>query len=144
MRQALAQARCALAAGEVPIGAVVVREGRVLGTGFNQPIAAHDPTAHAEVMALRGAARAVGNYRLPGSTLYVTLEPCLMCAGALVHARVATVVYGAADPKAGAICSILEVGNLPTNHRFTVVAGVLEPECREVLVDFFRVKRGQG
>jgi tRNA(adenine34) deaminase len=144
MRQALAQARCALAAGEVPIGAVIVREGRVLGTGFNQPIAAHDPTAHAEVMALREAARAAGNYRLPGSTLYVTLEPCLMCTGALVHARVATVVYGAPDPKGGAVSSILEVGSLPTNHRFTVVSGVLEPECREMLVDFFRVKRGQG
>ena len=141
MRLALAQAHAAKAEGEVPIGAVVVRDGAVLGEGANRPIASHDPTAHAEILALRAAASAAGNYRLPGAVVYVTLEPCLMCVGALIGARVATVVYGAAEPKWGAVESILDVTALAANHRFTVVRGVLADECRALVVDFFRAKR---
>ena len=144
MRAALEQARAAQAAGEVPIGAVVVRDGSILAPGFNHPIDARDPTAHAEVVALRAAARALGNYRLPGTTLYVTVEPCLMCVGAIVHARVETVVYGADDPKGGAVRSLLRVEDLALNHRFTVVRGVLDEHCRELLVDFFRSRRSAG
>ena len=144
MRLALAQARLALGQEEVPVGALVVRDGRVLSEAFNQPIATSDPTAHAEVVALRGAAAAVGNYRLPGATLYATLEPCLMCVGALVQARVATVVYGARDPKGGAIHSVLDLSTLPMNHRFETVPGVLASECGALLVDFFRFKRERG
>ena len=141
MRLALAQAQAAKAEGEVPIGAVVVRDGALLGEGANRPIASRDPTAHAEILALRAAASAAGNYRLPGAVVYVTLEPCLMCVGALINARVATVVYGAAEPKWGAVESILDVTGLSANHRFTVVRGVLEDECRALVVDFFRAKR---
>jgi tRNA(adenine34) deaminase len=141
MRRALEAARKALHLGEVPIGAVVVAGGKIVAEGFNQPIHRADPTAHAEILALQGAARALGNYRLTGARLYVTVEPCLMCVGALVNARVSTVVYGAAEPKCGAIASILEVERLRVNHRFEVVAGVLEAECRKVLVDFFKFRR---
>ena len=141
MRRALDRARAARDAGEVPIGAVVVLEGRVVGEGSNQPIGAGDPTAHAEIVALRQAARAAGNYRLAGATAYVTVEPCLMCVGALVTARVATVVYGAAEPKWGALVSVLDASTLRLNHRFEVVAGVLEAECRQLLVDFFKLRR---
>lgn len=142
MREALALARASAAAGEVPVGAVVVLDGDVIGRGRNQPIGAHDPTAHAEVLALRDAAARVGNYRLPGATLYVTLEPCLMCVGALAHARVATVVYGATEPKAGAMESTQRAHEHPAlNHRMTVVSGVLAAECREVLQAFFRDRR---
>ena len=141
MRLALDQASGAEAAGEVPIGAVVVLDGQVVGQGFNRPIGGVDPTAHAEIVALRVAARAVGNYRLVGASLYATVEPCLMCVGALVHARVGEVVYGAADPKGGALRSVLRFEDIPTNHRFRVVEGVLEPQCRQILVDFFRAKR---
>jgi tRNA(Arg) A34 adenosine deaminase TadA len=143
MGLALEQARRGLAAGEVPIGAVVVAGGAVAGEGFNRPVGAADPTAHAEIVALRAAASALRNYRLPDTTLYVTLEPCLMCVGALINARVATVVYGAAEPKWGAIESIVKVGTLAVNHRFAVVAGVLEAECRGLVVDFFRGKRAK-
>ncbi|RPJ73861.1 MAG: tRNA adenosine(34) deaminase TadA [Acidobacteria bacterium] len=143
MRLALEQARHGLAAGEVPVGAVVVLEQRVVGAGFNQPIGGHDPTAHAEIVALRAAARAVGNYRLTGATLYVTVEPCLMCVGAMVHARVGTLVYGAAEPKSGAIVSAFAAHELPgLNHRMTVLGGMLEDECREVIQQFFRDRRG--
>jgi tRNA(adenine34) deaminase len=142
MRQALEQAALARAAGDVPVGAVLVRDGSVIGRGHNQPIAACDPTAHAEVLALREAARAASNYRLSGATLYVTIEPCLMCVGAIVHARVAAVVYGAPDPKAGAARSILDPGALPLNHRFAVVEGVLAGECRALVQEFFRARRG--
>jgi tRNA(adenine34) deaminase len=142
MRRALAQARLAGESGEVPVGAVVLLEGRPVAEGFNQPIRTGDPTAHAEIVALRQAARASGNYRLPGATVYVTVEPCLMCVGALVQARVATVVYGAAEPKWGALVSLLDLSQLRLNHRFLVVGGVLEAECRQVLVDFFRFRRG--
>jgi tRNA(adenine34) deaminase len=142
MREALALARESAAAGEVPVGAIVVRDGAVIGRGRNQPISSHDPTAHAEVMALRDAARHVGNYRLPGATLYVTLEPCLMCVGALMHARVETVVYGAVEPKAGAMESTQRAHEHPAlNHRVTVVSGVLSAECRDLLQAFFRERR---
>jgi len=143
MRDALDEARKAWDVGEVPVGAVVVVEARVVGRGFNQPISADDPTAHAEIVALRDAARAVGNYRLTGCRLYVTVEPCLMCAGALVHARVGTLVYGAPEPKAGAIVSAFRAYDHPAlNHRVEVVAGVLESECRELVQRFFRERRG--
>ena len=145
MRAARSQALAALEAGEVPVGAVVVRDGRQLGAGFNQPIRAADPTAHAELLALRAAARAAGNYRLTGAALYVTVEPCLMCAGALVHARIATLVYGAPEPRSGAVRSLLRALDHPAlNHRVTVVEGVLEAECRELLQAFFRRRRAAG
>jgi tRNA(adenine34) deaminase len=141
MRLALAQAALGRAAGEVPVGAVVVLGGAVAGRGYNQPIGTSDPTAHAEVLALREAARAAGNYRLNGAVLYATVEPCLMCVGAIVHARVATVVYGVADPKGGAVRSLLDPNTLSLNHRFEAVGGVLAEECREVLQAFFRSRR---
>jgi tRNA(adenine34) deaminase len=144
MRRALEQARCALDVGEVPIGAVIVTGGQVTAEGFNQPIRAADPTAHAEIVALRQAAGAAANYRLPGATLYVTLEPCLMCVGAIVNARVERVVYGAPEPKWGALGSILDARQLRLNHRFEVVGGVLEAECRQIVVDFFKFRREEG
>jgi len=141
MREALAEAEKARAAGEVPVGAVVVSGGRVVARGRNGPIGAKDPTAHAEIVALRAAGLVLGNYRLNGAALYVTVEPCLMCVGAIVHARLARVVYGAPDPKAGAIRSMLDVFALPLNHRFAVVEGVLDEECSALLRDFFRSRR---
>ena len=141
MRLALEQAALAAGQGEVPVGAIVVRDGAVLGRGHNQPISACDPTAHAEIVALRAAARATSNYRLPEATLYVTVEPCLMCVGAIVHARIGTVVFGAVDPKAGAVRSLLDPNALPLNHRFAVVEGVLAEECGETLRGFFRSRR---
>ena len=143
MRAALEQARLAIAAGEVPIGAVVVRDGEIIARAFNQPISAVDPTAHAEVLALRAAAQHVGNYRLTGTTLYVTVEPCLMCVGALVHARVREVIFGAVEPRSGALVSTVrghEIAGL--NHRLTVTGGVLEADCRDLMQRFFRDKRG--
>jgi tRNA(adenine34) deaminase len=141
MRLALAQAALARDAGEVPVGAVVVRDGAVAGRGYNHPIGTSDPTAHAEILALREAARAAGNYRLTGATLYVTVEPCLMCVGAIVHARVGTVVYGVPDPKGGAVRSLLDPTTLPLNHRFEATEGVLADDCRQLLQDFFRERR---
>ncbi len=142
MAEALALAEQAAAAGEVPVGAVVVHEGRVVGRGHNQPILRHDPTAHAEVMALRAAAEALGNYRLTGTLLYVTVEPCLMCVGALVHARVAEVVFGAPEPKSGALVSAARALDLPgLNHRFAVTAGVREAECAALMRRFFARRR---
>ncbi len=142
MREALTLAREAAAAGEVPVGAVVVRDGVVIGRGRNAPVGSHDPTAHAEIVALRDAASHAGNYRLPGVTLYVTLEPCMMCVGALMHARVQTVVYGATEPKAGAMESTQRAHEHPAlNHQVTVVSGVLAAECRDVLQAFFRDRR---
>jgi len=142
MRRALVLAGDAAAAGEVPVGAVVVVDGAVVGEGFNQPIAAHDPTAHAEIVALRAAALALGNFRLTGATLYVTVEPCLMCVGALVHARIGVVVYGAAEPKAGAIESMTAAHEFAgLNHRLTAVGGVLAEESRALLQQFFRERR---
>jgi len=145
MREALHEARKAEAAGEVPIGAVVVIEGAVVGRGFNCPISAVDPTAHAEILALRMAAQSVGNYRLVGADLYVTLEPCLMCAGALVHARVQTVIFGAREPKTGGLVSTMRPLEIPTmNHRFEIVEGVLEGECRGLVQAFFKARRGSA
>lgn len=142
MRLALAQAELARAAGEVPVGAVVVLGGAVVGRGYNQPIGSSDPTAHAEMLALRDAGRAAGNYRLTGGTLYATVEPCLMCVGAVVHARLGRVVYGVPDPKGGAVRSVLDVKGLALNHRFEAVEGVLADDCRELLQGFFRERRG--
>lgn len=142
MRLALQQARRGLEAGEVPIGAIVVLDDRVIGCAFNQPIARHDPTAHAEILAMREASLALGNYRLTGATLYVTLEPCLMCAGAMVHARIGTLVFGAAEPRTGAVVSNLQALALQHhNHRVEVIGGVLESECRDIVQDFFRARR---
>lgn len=142
MQHALALARNAVAMGEVPVGAVVVRDGVVLGEGWNRPIVDHDPTAHAEIVALRAAARAAGNYRLPGTTLYVTLEPCLMCTGAMVHARVERLVFGAYDAKRGAAGSQFDAFAAPgLNHRVTVTGGVLADACAALLQEFFRQRR---
>ncbi len=142
MREALEQARRAEADGEVPVGAVLVRDDTVLATGWNHPIGAHDPTLHAEIHALRVAAARESNYRLPGTTLYVTLEPCAMCAGAIVHARVDRLVYGAADPKTGAVESVFELlDSNPANHRVTHTAGILADECGELLKAFFSTRR---
>lgn len=145
MEAALDQARQGLAAGEVPVGAVLVMGDAIVASAFNQPISASDPTAHAEVLVLREAARAVGNYRLTDATVYVTVEPCLMCVGAMVHARVREVVYGAAEPKTGALVSALKALESPgLNHRFAVTSGVLEEECRSIIQEFFRQKRRSG
>lgn len=142
MGYALALAKEAAALGEVPVGCVIVREGEVLGSGYNRPIAAHDPTAHAEIEALRAAGQRLGNYRLSGSTLYVTLEPCVMCAGAMVHARISRLVFATADPRAGAAGSAFDiVRSANLNHRLEVSSGVLEDECRALLQDFFRSRR---
>ncbi len=142
MRRALELARLARERGEVPVGAVVVLDDQVIGEGFNQPITASDPTAHAEIVALRDAAKRVGNYRLSGATLYVTIEPCQMCVGAMVHARVAKVVYGTREPKAGAIESAMRAHEHPAlNHRLDAEGGLLEEECRAVIQEFFASRR---
>lgn len=142
MTAALEEARRARDAGEVPIGAVVALDGVIVGRGFNQPISSGDPTAHAEIWAIRDAARRAGNYRLTGAVLCVTIEPCLMCVGALVHARIATLVYGAAEPRTGAIVSTVRAAELPGhNHRVEVVGGVREDDCRELMQSFFRERR---
>lgn len=142
MREALALAREAEAAGEVPVGAVVVLEGKVIGRGFNAPISRHDPTAHAEVIALREAGAAIGNYRLEGATLYCTMEPCVMCAGAIVHARIARLVYGARDLRFGGVRSKFQLVDTPVlNHRVEIVEGVLGAECTEILQRFFARRR---
>jgi tRNA(Arg) A34 adenosine deaminase TadA len=146
MREAIALAEEAYRAGEVPVGAVVVAaDGAVVGRGFNQPIGGHDPTAHAEVVAIRDAARRVGNYRLPGTSLYVTIEPCLMCVGAMVHARIDTLVFGAPEPKAGAVESRGRAHEHPSlNHRIVVVSGVLAAECGGLIRRFFQERRASG
>jgi tRNA(adenine34) deaminase len=143
---ALEEARKAEAQGEVPVGAVIVdAAGNVIARGFNQPISTHDPTAHAEIIALRKAARIIGNYRLTGLTLYCTMEPCAMCAGAIVHARIQRLVYGAADPRAGAAGSIYNIVTDPRlNHQVEVIAGVQEIECRKLVQLFFEKKRSPG
>jgi tRNA(adenine34) deaminase len=145
MRFALNRAREAAQRGEVPVGALVVMDDAIVGEGFNQPIATHDPTAHAEVVALRQAASAAHNYRLTGATMYVTIEPCQMCVGAMVHARIGRLVYGAPEPKAGAIESAMRAHEHPAlNHRLTVTARVLEDECRDLLQEFFRDRRKEA
>lgn len=142
MQLALEQAQQAWALGEVPVGAVVVRDGEVIATGFNHPIGGHDPTAHAEIVALRAAADKLGNYRLPGCALYVTLEPCVMCCGAMMHARLARVVYGATDPKTGACGSVLDLfGHEQLNHHTQVQGGVMATEAATMLRAFFAERR---
>ena len=142
MQQALEQAGLAALAGEVPVGAVIVRNGEVIARAFNQPITKHDPSAHAEMLVLRQAALSEENYRLPGTTLYVTLEPCTMCAGAMLHARVDRIVYGAADPKTGAAGSVLDVfSSKQINHQTVVEGGVMAQECGQLLRDFFKERR---
>ena len=142
MRLALDQAQNAWALGEVPVGAVVVKDGQVIATGFNQPIGTHDPTAHAEIMALRAAATILGNYRLPGCELYVTLEPCAMCSGAMIHARLSRVVFGASDPKTGACGSIVNLFEQnQLNHHTQLTGGVMAQECGALLKEFFAERR---
>jgi tRNA(adenine34) deaminase len=142
MQLALAQARHAWTLGEVPVGAVVVKDGELVSVGYNQPIGRHDPTAHAEIVALRAAAEKLGNYRLPGCELFVTLEPCAMCSGAMMHARLARVVYGAADPKTGACGSVLNLfGHEQLNHHTELVGGVLAEEASAMLRGFFAERR---
>ncbi len=145
MRAAMAQAELARAAGEVPVGAVLVVNGEIVGRGYNQPISANDPTAHAEVMALRDAGLHLANYRLPGSTLYVTLEPCAMCCGAIMHARVERVVFGARDPKTGAVGSVIDLfAEARLNHHATAGGGVLAEECGALLSRFFAERRAKA
>lgn len=142
MRLALEQAQCAYEAGEVPVGAVVVSAGVVIGVGFNQPITTLDPSAHAEMVAIRAAAQQVGNYRLPGATLYVTVEPCTMCTGLLIHSRIERLVYGASEPKAGAIISALQLPQQPFfNHHMQVTGGVMADECAALMSSFFAMRR---
>jgi tRNA(adenine34) deaminase len=134
--------RVVFGASDPKVGAVLVLGGEIVGRGFNQPIGSHDPTAHAEVVAIRAAAREIENYRLVGSSLYVTIEPCLMCVGAMVHARVGTLVFGAPEPKAGAVVSTCRAHELPSlNHRIEVLGGVLEDDCRAIIQEFFRGRR---
>ena len=142
MRMAIEQAQFAAQSGEVPVGAVLVRDGRVISKAFNKPIANHDPSAHAEMLALREAALAEENYRIPGSTLYVTLEPCAMCSGAMLHARIDRVVYGAPDPKTGAAGSVLDLfSSKQINHQTSVEGGIMSEECGQLLRDFFKERR---
>ena len=142
MQQAIEQAKLAAVAGEVPVGAVVVRNGEVISKAFNKPISTHDPSAHAEMLALRAAALSEENYRLPGATVYVTLEPCAMCSGAMLHARVDRIVYGATDPKTGAAGSVLDIfSSKQINHQTHVQGGVMGDECGQILRDFFKERR---
>ena len=142
MRMAIEQAQLAAQSGEVPVGAVLVRDGQVISKAFNKPIANHDPSAHAEMLALREAALAQENYRIPGSTLYVTLEPCAMCSGAMLHARIDRVVYGAPDPKTGAAGSVLDLfSSKQINHQTSVEGGIMSEECGQLLRDFFKGRR---
>lgn len=142
MQRALELARCAQAEDEVPVGALLVRDDVVIGEGWNRPVNTHDPSAHAEIRALRAAACAVANYRLPETTLYVTLEPCVMCAGAIIHARIQRVVFGARDPKTGAAGSVFDILNSDRhNHGVQITEGVLADECGRLLTDFFRTRR---
>jgi tRNA(adenine34) deaminase len=145
MRECLLEAAAAERAGEVPVGAVVVREGQIIGRGRNAPIGTHDPSAHAEIVALRAAGSAQGNYRLVDAELFATVEPCIMCVGAIIQARLRRVVFGCADPKAGALGSVVDMSRQPgLNHRFAVTAGVCEAEARELLRHFFRARRNKA
>lgn len=142
MRMAIEQAQLAAQSGEVPVGAVLVKDGQVISKAFNKPIANHDPSAHAEMLALREAALVEENYRIPGSTLYVTLEPCAMCSGAMLHARIDRVVYGASDPKTGAAGSVLDIfASKQVNHQTSVEGGIMSEECGQLLRDFFKGRR---
>ena len=145
MRRALELAQIARERSEVPVGAVVVLGDRVIGEGYNQPIGSHDPTAHAEIIAIRDAAARLGNYRLTGARIYVTIEPCQMCVGAMVHARIGKVLYGTTEPKAGAIESAMRAHEHPSlNHRLEAEGGILEADCRELIQSFFRSRRDAG
>ena len=145
MRAALDQARRAQAAGEVPVGAVVAKDGLIIGAGFNAPISGRDPTGHAEILALRNAAATLGNYRLPGCELYVTLEPCAMCVGAMLHARIARLIFGATDPKTGACGSVIDLFSEPRlNHHATITTGVMADECAVLLRKFFAGRRAKS
>jgi len=145
MRAAMAEAKRAEALGEVPVGAVLVVDGEIVGRGYNQPITSNDPSAHAEILCLRDAGLRLGNYRMPGSTLYVTLEPCAMCSGALMHARVERIVFGARDPKTGAVGSVVNLfADERLNHHATVEGGVLAEECGALLSAFFAARRGKA
>jgi tRNA(adenine34) deaminase len=145
MEEALREAQRALALGEVPIGAVVVNDGRIIGRGCNRPLSANDPTAHAEILALRDAGTTIGNYRLLDCDLYVTVEPCAMCSGAITHARIRRLVYGAEDPKAGAVTSVLQALNHPKlNHKVEVTSGVLAARCMHLVQSFFRDRRTES
>jgi tRNA(adenine34) deaminase len=145
MQAALVEARKAMANDEVPVGAVVAIDDEIVAAGFNRPVSAVDPTAHAEILALRAAAQKVGNYRLTGATLCVTVEPCAMCVGAMMHARIATLIYGAAEPKTGAVRSTVKLLDDPGwNHRVTVIAGLMADECRALLQEFFQKRRKLG
>jgi tRNA(adenine34) deaminase len=142
MQEALEQAKLAAVAGEVPVGAVLVRNGQVIARAFNQPITNHDPSAHAEMLALRAAASQEQNYRLPGSTMYVTLEPCAMCAGAMLHARIERIVFGAPDPKTGAVGSVIDLFSMKQiNHQTISEGGIMREECGQLLRDFFKERR---
>ena len=142
MQRALELARLAEEKDEVPVGAVVVLDNQIIGEGWNQPISSNDPTAHAEIIALRSAASSTSNYRLPGAELYVTLEPCVMCAGAMIHARIERLIFGARDPKAGAAGGVFDIlQSERLNHRVAVSAGVMETECATILREFFQAKR---
>jgi len=142
MEKALELARRAESIGEVPVGAVIVKDDELIAEGWNHPIENHDPSSHAEMEALRAAGKSLSNYRLPGTTLYVTLEPCLMCVGAMIHARVSRVVFGASDPKTGALGGSIDLlETTKPNHTFTVASGVMEDECSAMLKDFFRARR---
>jgi tRNA(adenine34) deaminase len=145
MTEALALAQCAAEEGEVPVGAVVVKDGNVIGRGYNRPVSKNDPTAHAEIVALREAGAATGNYRLAGCTLYVTIEPCAMCAGAIMHARIGRLVYGAADPKAGACGSVVDLfADSRLNHHASVSGGVMAETAAKLLQDFFAARRASS
>lgn len=145
MQLALEQAQLAKASGEVPVGAVLVVNDKIIAAGHNQPIAQNDPSGHAEMLALRAAGQNLGNYRLPDTTLYVTLEPCMMCSGAIMHARVSRLVYGARDPKTGCVHSVLNLfDNQQLNHHTIVEGGILENQCAQVLKDFFKERRSQN
>lgn len=141
MRLALEEARKALHLGEVPIGAILAHDQEVVAAGFNQPIHSLDPTAHAELVAIRKAARELDNYRLPGLTLYVTVEPCMMCVGAIIQARIASVVYGAAEPKFGAVESLFDLRTIGVPHRLAVTSGVMESDCKKLIQEFFKYRR---
>ena len=144
MRLALDEARRALSSDEVPVGAVLVRDGQVLASGHNGPVVQSDPTAHAEIVVMRAGARTIGNYRLSGTVLYVTIEPCVMCMGALIHARVERLVYGAADPRVGAAGTVFDLArDSRLNHMLEVTSGVLEAECRSIIQEFFKNRRGK-
>ena len=145
MSEAIKLSHCAEAIDEVPVGALIVKDHTLLAEGFNQPISSSDPTAHAEIVAIRAAAKALQNYRLPDTTLYVTIEPCTMCVGAMIHARIQRVVFGAREPRAGALCSQHQLAQHPAyNHRISVQGGVLEAECALLITDFFRRRRSAG